>query len=113
MYTFNFLSQIPWTKELRGVPDIARAHHEKLNGTGYPYKLHGDQIPLPTKMMTICDIFDALTASDRPTSARFPSSALCASLDECVRANEIDSELFRLVSRIHSVRAGDAVRRPK
>ncbi len=59
VYTFNFLSQIPWTKELRGVPEIARAHHEKLNGLGYPYKLHGDQIPLQTKMMTICDIFDA------------------------------------------------------
>jgi HD-GYP domain-containing protein (c-di-GMP phosphodiesterase class II) len=96
VYTFNFLSQIPWTKELRGVPAIARAHHEKLNGTGYPYKLHGDQIPLPTKMMTICDIFDALTASDRPYKRAVPVERALSILDECARANEIDSELYRL-----------------
>jgi HD-GYP domain-containing protein (c-di-GMP phosphodiesterase class II) len=96
VYTFNFLSQIPWTKELRGVPEIARAHHEKLNGSGYPYQLHGDQIPLPTKMMTICDIFDALTASDRPYKRAVPVERALSILDECVRANEIDSELFRM-----------------
>ena len=96
LHTFNFLSQIPWTKELRGVPEIARAHHEKLNGLGYPYKLHGDQIPLPAKMMTICDIFDALTASDRPYKRAVPAERALSILDECVRANEIDSELFRL-----------------
>jgi HD-GYP domain-containing protein (c-di-GMP phosphodiesterase class II) len=96
VYTFNFLSQIPWTKELRGVPEIARAHHEKLNGAGYPYKLHGDQIPLPTKMMTICDIFDALTASDRPYKRAVPVERALSILDECVQANEIDAELFRL-----------------
>jgi HD-GYP domain-containing protein (c-di-GMP phosphodiesterase class II) len=96
VFTFNFLSQIPWTKELRGVPDIARAHHEKLNGSGYPYKLHGDQIPLPTKMMTICDIFDALTASDRPYKRAVPVERALSILDECVRANEIDPELFRM-----------------
>jgi HD-GYP domain-containing protein (c-di-GMP phosphodiesterase class II) len=96
LYTFNFLSQIPWTKELRGVPEIARAHHEKLNGAGYPYKLHGDQIPLPTKMMTICDIFDALTASDRPYKRAVPIERALSILDECVQANEIDAELFRL-----------------
>jgi HD-GYP domain-containing protein (c-di-GMP phosphodiesterase class II) len=96
VYTFNFLSQIPWTKELRGVPEIARAHHEKLNGAGYPYKLHGDQIPLPTKMMTICDIFDALTASDRPYKRAVPIERALSILDECVQANEIDAELFRL-----------------
>ena len=96
VYTFNFLSQIPWTKELRGVPEIARAHHEKLNGTGYPYKLNGDQIPLQTKMMTICDIFDALTASDRPYKRAVPVERALSILDECVQANEIDAELYRL-----------------
>ena len=96
VYTFNFLSQIPWTKELRGVPEIARAHHEKLNGSGYPYKLNADQIPLQTKMMTICDIFDALTASDRPYKRAVPVERALSILDECVKANEIDAELFRL-----------------
>jgi HD-GYP domain-containing protein (c-di-GMP phosphodiesterase class II) len=96
IHTFNFLSQIPWTRELRKVPEIARAHHEKLNGTGYPYKLKSDEIPLPTKMMTICDIFDALTAADRPYKRAVPTDRALGILEDCVRADEIDPELFRL-----------------
>jgi len=96
VHTFNFLTQIPWTKELMKIPEIARAHHEKLNGNGYPYKLTGDEIPLPAKMMTVCDIFDALTASDRPYKRAVPIDRALAILDDCVRANEIDFELFRL-----------------
>ena len=96
IHTFNFLSQIPWTKELQKVPEIARAHHEKLNGTGYPYKLHGDQIPLPTKMMTICDIFDALTASDRPYKRAVPIARALSILEDCVRDGELDPDLFRV-----------------
>jgi HD-GYP domain-containing protein (c-di-GMP phosphodiesterase class II) len=96
VHTFNFLNQIPWTKELRRVPEIARAHHEKLNGTGYPYKLSGDEIPLPTKMMTICDIFDALTASDRPYKRAVPVDRALSILESSVRAGEIDGELFNI-----------------
>jgi HD-GYP domain-containing protein (c-di-GMP phosphodiesterase class II) len=96
VHTFNFLNQIPWTKELRRIPVIARAHHEKLNGTGYPYKLHGDEIPIPTKMMTICDIFDALTASDRPYKRAVPVDRALGILESAVRAEEIDGELFRI-----------------
>ena len=96
VHTYNFLSQIPWTNELKRVPEIARAHHEKLNGTGYPYKLRSDQIPLPTKMMTICDIFDALTAADRPYKRAVGVDRALGILDDCVRAKEIDPELFRL-----------------
>jgi HD-GYP domain-containing protein (c-di-GMP phosphodiesterase class II) len=96
IHTFNFLTQIPWTKELKKVPEIARAHHEKLNGTGYPYKLTGSQIPLPTKMMTICDIFDALTASDRPYKRAVPINRALSILEDCVRAGELDPDLFQL-----------------
>jgi HD-GYP domain-containing protein (c-di-GMP phosphodiesterase class II) len=96
IHTFNFLSQIPWTKSLQKVPEIARAHHEKLNGTGYPYKLRGDQIPVPTKMMTICDIFDALTASDRPYKRAVPIPRALSILEDCVRASELDPDLFRV-----------------
>src|SRR4029077_1737914 len=88
VHTYKFLSQIPWTSELKRVPEIARAHHEKLNGSGYPYKLHGDQIPLPTKMMTICDIFDALTASDRPYKRAVAVDRALGILDECVRERD-------------------------
>jgi len=66
VHTFNFLEQIPWTGELSRVPDFARAHHEKLDGSGYPLGLKSEEIPFPSKMMTICDIFDALVAKDRP-----------------------------------------------
>ena len=65
-HTFNFLQKIPWTKDLVQVPDIAYAHHEKLNGRGYPRKLNADEIPLQSRMMTVSDIYDALTANDRP-----------------------------------------------
>jgi hypothetical protein len=65
-HTYNFLQKIPWTKDLIGVPNIAYAHHEKLNGRGYPRKLMAQDIPLQSRMMTISDIYDALTANDRP-----------------------------------------------
>jgi HD-GYP domain-containing protein (c-di-GMP phosphodiesterase class II) len=95
-YTFKFLEEIPWTRELRGIPRIARAHHEKLNGRGYPDGLHEADIPLPTKMMTICDIFDALNAADRPYKAAVPVDRALKILEESVRENELDPELFRL-----------------
>lgn len=65
-HTFNFLMKIPWTRDLAKVADIAYAHHEKLNGRGYPRKLSAADIPLQSRMMAISDIYDALTASDRP-----------------------------------------------
>jgi HD-GYP domain-containing protein (c-di-GMP phosphodiesterase class II) len=52
-HTYNFLKQIPWTKELHGVPTIAFGHHEKIDGRGYPRGVHGDEIPVQTRMMTI------------------------------------------------------------
>jgi HD-GYP domain-containing protein (c-di-GMP phosphodiesterase class II) len=96
VHTFNFLAQIPWTRELREVPKIARAHHEKLNGRGYPYGLRDSEIPLPAKIMTICDIFDALNAADRPYKAAVPVQRALNILDESVRDNELDRELFNL-----------------
>ncbi|MEP6620529.1 MAG: HD domain-containing phosphohydrolase [bacterium] len=65
-HTYRFLEQIPWTRELRQIPQIAYGHHEKLNGAGYPNAVHAAAIPVQTRMMTIADIYDALTATDRP-----------------------------------------------
>jgi len=64
--THRFLARIPWTPELARVPELAWLHHEKLDGSGYPRGLTEADIPPPARMMTICDIFDALSASDRP-----------------------------------------------
>jgi HD-GYP domain-containing protein (c-di-GMP phosphodiesterase class II) len=94
--SFNFLAQIPWTPEYRGIPEIARAHHEKLNGRGYPDGLTSPSIPIQAKMMTICDIFDALSASDRPYKRAVPTDRALEILKLCVRDEEIDPELFRL-----------------
>src|SRR4029078_4402125 len=65
-HTLNFLSHIPATTEIKNIPMIASAHHEKLDGTGYPNKLSAADIPIQSKMMTIADIYDALSAADRP-----------------------------------------------
>lgn len=64
--SWEFLRQIPWTRGLENVPAIAQAHHERLDGSGYPLGLDQQTIPLGSKMMAIADVFDALTASDRP-----------------------------------------------
>ena len=65
-HTYEFLRQLPWTSELQSIPEIAWAHHEKLDGSGYPRNLRGEQIPLRSQMMTISDIYDALVAWNRP-----------------------------------------------
>jgi len=65
-HTWNFLTRIPWTRNLAHVPEIAYGHHEKLDGSGYPRRLDAGRIPVGSRMMTIADIYDALTASDRP-----------------------------------------------
>jgi response regulator RpfG family c-di-GMP phosphodiesterase len=96
VHSFNFLLRIPWTKEIREIPRIARAHHEKLNGTGYPYRLRADEIPVQAKIMTICDIFDALSASDRPYKRAVPPDRALDILAMSVRDQELDPELYRL-----------------
>jgi len=96
IHTFNFLTQIPWTKEIGDIPAIARAHHETLNGSGYPYQLKAEDIAVQTRMMTICDIFDALSASDRPYKKAVPADRAIAILDASAQHQEIDQELFKL-----------------
>src|SRR5438094_10196428 len=62
-HTSRFLQQIPWTRELQHIPMIAYGHHEKLDGKGYPRRVTGEAIPIQTRMMTISDIYDALSAA--------------------------------------------------
>jgi HD-GYP domain-containing protein (c-di-GMP phosphodiesterase class II) len=95
-HTYRFLTQIPWTRTLKRVPDIAYGHHEKLTGTGYPRSLKETEIALPTRMMTISDIFDALTASDRPYKRAVPKEkAYDILLDEAKRG-EVDRDLLNV-----------------
>ena len=96
VHTYNFLSRIPWSRTLRDVPDIAGAHHEKLDGTGYPRQLRGDQIPVPARMMAISDIYDALTASDRPYKKAMPVEKALDILAGDVKRGQLDAALFEV-----------------
>ena len=95
-HTYRFLLQIPWTKELQSIPAIAYGHHEKLDGTGYPRRVEGDQIPIQTRMMTIADIFDALTAADRPYKRAVPTSRALDILNTETEAAMLDPDLLKL-----------------
>jgi HD-GYP domain-containing protein (c-di-GMP phosphodiesterase class II) len=94
-HTFRFLEQIPWTRELRGIPEIAFGHHEKLNGTGYPRAIGGDSISVQTRMMTIADIFDALTATDRPYKPAVPLDHALDILHTEASEGMLDTHLLR------------------
>ena len=96
VHTFNFLSRIPWTKEIKNIPAIARAHHEKLNGTGYPHQLTEAEIPFQSKMMTVSDIYDALSASDRPYKRAVPTERALDILSMEANRRLIDRNLFKL-----------------
>ncbi len=95
-HTFSFLSTIPWGKTFRRVPIIAGAHHEKLNGTGYPHRLRAEEIPLQSKLMSIADIFDALTASDRPYKRAVPVERALDILALEVKDSHIDGDLVAI-----------------
>jgi HD-GYP domain-containing protein (c-di-GMP phosphodiesterase class II) len=95
-HTYRFLSEIPWTGEYRRVPEIAYAHHEKLDGSGYPRKLRGGEIPLQSRMMTIADIFDALVAWDRPYKKSVPVEKALDILRDEARAGKLDPEILDL-----------------
>ncbi len=96
VHTYQFLAQIPWTKEFRRIPEIARSHHEKLDGTGYPYGMKADEISLQSRMMTIADIYDALTAGDRPYKKSVPVEMALDILNAERREGRIDRALLDL-----------------
>ena len=96
VHTYQFLRQIPWTKELRRVPEIARSHHEKLNGGGYPDGWRAPDIPVQTRMMTISDIFDALTSRDRPYKPAVPVDRALDILGQERKAGALDGDLLRI-----------------
>ncbi len=93
-HTFRFLTQIPWTRALRRVPEIAYAHHEKLDGTGYPRAIPTTVIPVQSKMMAISDIYDALTASDRPYKKAVPHALALDILKKESQSGQLDPALY-------------------
>jgi HD-GYP domain-containing protein (c-di-GMP phosphodiesterase class II) len=96
VHTYNFLENIPWGRRLGRIPTIAGSHHEKLDGSGYPRGLKGDEIRIESRMMTIADIFDALTASDRPYKKAVPLEKALDILGFEVKDGKCDKELLRI-----------------
>jgi HD-GYP domain-containing protein (c-di-GMP phosphodiesterase class II) len=93
-HTYDFLAQIPWTPDLAGIPGIAYAHHERPNGQGYPRRLQAADIPAQSRAMAIADIFDALTAQDRPYKAAVPLARSLDILQDDARSGHVDAELL-------------------
>ena len=110
-HTHRFLSTIPWSRSLQNVPLIAYRHHEKLDGSGYPLQVSGEMIPVQARIMTICDIYDALTASDRPHKAATTTVRALEILEEEAGQGKVDSHLLEIFMdrKIYAqVRRGEA-----
>jgi HD-GYP domain-containing protein (c-di-GMP phosphodiesterase class II) len=93
-HSFHFLTKIPWTPVMKGIPEIVYGHHEKLDGSGYPRRLAGSQIPVQARMMTICDIYDALVAQDRPYKRAVPTSTALEILHTEAGEGKLDQDLL-------------------
>jgi HD-GYP domain-containing protein (c-di-GMP phosphodiesterase class II) len=91
----TMLSDLPFPPHLSRVPSIAGSHHEKLDGTGYPRRLKGDELTLADRVMTLADIFEALTASDRPYKPAKTLSESIGIMANMVRNQHIGAEVFR------------------
>ena len=98
-HSYEFLARIPWTKDLSRVPEIAYSHHEKLNGRGYPNHRVKDDIPIESQMMGITDIFDALTAQDRPYKPALPLKKALSILHMDADNNALNKDLVDLFEK--------------
>lgn len=94
--TEKMLSKIPFTKKLARVPQLASMHHEHLDGKGYPRRLAGEEIPLEARILAIADIFDALTASDRPYKKGMPEEKAIKIMGFMVEEGKLDAQLMDL-----------------
>lgn len=95
--TYQFLTQIPWTEDLQNLAVIAYGHHEKLNGKGYPRGVAAVDIPIQTRIMTISDIFDALTASDRPYKRALSAEKALSILQMEAKDGMVDQHLIEIL----------------
>lgn len=95
-HTYEFLRKIPWGPKLHNVPQIAAKHHEKLDGSGYPTSAASRDIPIQSRMMTVADIFDALTAADRPYKKAVPLTKALDIIEMEVKGGKLDHDVFQL-----------------
>lgn len=94
LVTFKLLSNLPFPKKFKNVIDYASAHHEKLDGTGYPFRLKAEQLSYPARIIAIADIFEALTARDRPYRKPMMVSQALKILDFMRKDGHIDTDIL-------------------
>ncbi len=87
------LKALPFPKKLSRVPEIAGGHHEKINGKGYPLGLKGDELTLESRILAIADVFEALTAADRPYKPAKTMTEAMKIIGFMVKDGELDSDL--------------------
>ncbi|MCL2480130.1 MAG: GAF domain-containing protein [Spirochaetaceae bacterium] len=92
-HTYDFLKNIPWPESMEWIPEVAKSHHETLDGCGYPEGKRKDELPLESRLMAIADIFDALTASDRPYKKSMPVEQALKIIDTEATKGKLDREL--------------------
>jgi len=97
--TIVMLESLPFPKYLERVPEIAGGHHEKMDGTGYPRGIRGQDMSIPARVMAIADVFEALTAADRPYKPPKKLSESIKIMSSMVEGHHLDPELFRLFLR--------------
>ena len=96
MVTIQMLEELPFPDYLKNVPLYAGTHHEKLDGSGYPRKLKGDEIPIGGRIIAIADVFEALTSSDRPYKTPKKLSEAIKIMSSMVKDGHLDKELFKI-----------------
>jgi hypothetical protein len=94
--TIHMLEALPWPSHLHRVPEFAGGHHERMDGKGYPKGLTGAQMSVQARIMAIADIFEALTASDRPYKEAKPLSECLAIMDRMAREGHIDPDIYAI-----------------
>jgi HD-GYP domain-containing protein (c-di-GMP phosphodiesterase class II) len=95
--TRNIVQSIPFTKGLSNVANIAACHHEMIDGSGYPSKIKGEEIPFPSRILAVADVFDALTAPDRPYKDAIPLEKTFSILREEAQKGRLDGRIIELV----------------
>ncbi|MBP9907590.1 MAG: phosphohydrolase, partial [Rhodoferax sp.] len=92
--TIRMLERLPWPKHLKNVPEFAGGHHERMDGKGYPKGLFREQMSVQARIMGIADIFEALTACDRPYKPAMKLSQALRIMERMKQDNHIDPDIF-------------------
>ena len=98
--SYRILSQIPFPKDLSQIPEIAKKHHEKLDGSGYPDGCPAEEIPLQARILAVVDVYDALVAEDRPYKKPMPREKALSILDFEVDANHFDAKVVETLKKV-------------